>query len=151
VVGAHVLAMFAPAFFTGALVARFGAERIMAFGLVLLGGAGAAALGGLALSDFYLALVLLGLGWNFGFIGATALLTASYRPEERGRAQGMNDFIVFGTVGLASLASGGLLNCLGGDAASGWRAVNLAMIPLLALAFGALLWLALGRARSVER
>lgn len=151
VVGAHVVAMFAPAFFTGTLVARFGAERIMALGLVLLGGAGAAALGGVALSDFYLALVLLGLGWNFGFIGATALLTASYRPEERGRAQGMNDFIVFGTVGLASLASGGLLNCLGGDAASGWRAVNLAMIPLLALAFGALLWLVLGRARPVER
>lgn len=151
VVGAHVIAMFGPAFLTGPLIARFGAERIMAVGLTLLAGAGVAALSGVALSDFFLALVLLGVGWNFGFIGATALLTSAYRPQERGRAQGMNDFIVFGAVGLASLASGGLLNCSGGDPVAGWRAVNLAMIPLLALAFGALIWLVLGRARPAAR
>ncbi len=145
VVGAHVLAMFAPAFFTGALISRFGAERIVAIGLVILAGAGVAGLSGVALGHFYAALVLLGLGWNFGFIGATAMLTSAYRPEERGRVQGMNDFIVFGMVGLTSIASGGLMNCSGGSPVEGWTAVNLAMAPMLALAAAALLWLVLAK------
>jgi MFS family permease len=140
VVGAHVLAMFAPSFFTGHLITRFGAERIVAAGLLTLAGAGAIGLSGVGLGHFYAALILLGLGWNFGFIGATAMLTAAHRPEERGRVQGMNDFAVFGLVGLASLASGGLMNCVGGDPVAGWTAVNLAMIPMLALAFAALIW-----------
>jgi MFS family permease len=143
VVSAHVLAMFAPSFFTGHLIARFGAERIVTTGLVILMAAGAIGLSGVELFHFYGALILLGLGWNFGFIGATAMLTAAHAPEERGRVQGMNDFAVFGMVGLASLASGGLMNCSGGDALQGWTAVNLAMIPMLALAFGALIWFAL--------
>jgi MFS family permease len=145
VVGAHVLAMFAPSFATGSLIARFGVERIMAAGLVTLAGAGAAGLLGVDLFNFYAALILLGIGWNFGFIGATAMLTSAHRPEERGRVQGMNDFLVFGMVGLTSLASGGLMNCSGGSPVQGWTAVNLAMIPMLALAFAALLWLALTR------
>ncbi len=145
IVGAHVLAMFAPAFFTGHLITRFGVERIMTTGLLLLGTAGAIGLSGVELGNFYVALVLLGLGWNFGFIGATTMLTAAHSPEERGRVQGLNDACVFGMVGLASLASGGLMNCSGGTPYAGWIAVNLAMVPMLALAFGALIWLALSQ------
>ena len=143
VVSAHVLAMFAPSFFTGHLIARFGAVRIVAVGLVLLAGAGVTGLAGVELTNFFGALVLLGLGWNFGFIGATAMLTEMHSPEEKGRVQGMNDMIVFGSVTVASLASGGLMNCTGGDPVAGWNAVNIAMIPLLALAGAALIWLAM--------
>lgn len=147
VVSGHVLAMFAPSFFTGGLVVRFGAERIIAIGLVFLAAAGAVALAGVDLLNFFGALILLGIGWNFGFIGATAMLTASHRPEERGKVQGMNDFLVFGLVGLTSLASGGLMNCVAGDAVSGWHAVNLAMIPMLAAAGAGLVWLRLREGR----
>jgi len=86
---------------------------------------------------------LLGIGWNFGFIGGTTMLAESHSPEERGRVQGLNDFMVFGMVTLASLSSGGLMNCSGGSAEQGWQAVNLAMLPLLALAGGALVWFAI--------
>ena len=141
VVTGHVLAMFAPSFFTGHLIARFGTERIMAIGITILGAAGIVALSGVTLPNFYVALILLGLGWNFGFIGATTLLTSAHRPSERGVVQGMNDLIVFGMVTIASLASGGLMNCSGGSAVEGWTAVNLAIVPFLALAGGALLWL----------
>ncbi|RVT84403.1 MFS transporter [Rhodobacteraceae bacterium CCMM004] len=141
VVSAHVLAMFAPSFFTGHLIARFGVERIMALGLAILAASGAVGLAGVALENFFVALILLGIGWNFGFIGATAMLAEAHAPEERGRVQGMNDMIVFGCVTVASLASGGLMNCSGGSAQEGWTAVNLAMAPFLALAGGALIWL----------
>ena len=141
VVSAHVLAMFAPSFFTGHLIARFGARRIVAAGLAILAAAGVVALSGVALLNFFGALVLLGIGWNFGFIGATTLLAQAHAPEERGRVQGLNDALVFGLVTVASLASGGLMNCSGGSAVQGWTAVNLAMIPLLGLAGGALIWL----------
>ena len=87
--------------------------------------------------------MLLGVGWNFGFIGATTMLQSAHSPAERGRVQGLNDALVFGCVTVASLASGGLMNCSGGSVTAGWTAVNLAMIPLLALAGGALIWLAL--------
>ncbi len=141
IVSAHVLAMFAPSFFTGHLIARFGVEKIMATGLVILGAAGIVGLSGVELTNFYLALILLGLGWNFGFIGATTMLAGAHRPEERGVVQGMNDMVVFGMVTVASLASGGLMNCSGGTAVEGWSAVNLAMIPFLVLAGGSLIWL----------
>ena len=149
IVSWHVLAMFAPSFFTGNLIARFGSERVIAAGLALLAAAGAVGLSGVTLGHFSVALILLGLGWNFGFIGATALLTASHTPEERGRVQGMNDFAVMALVCIASLASGGLMNCIGGDPVAGWTAVNLAMAPLLAAAAAALVWLALVRGRPV--
>ena len=145
VVSAHVLAMFAPSFFTGHLIARFGAERIVAAGLAILLAAGLVALEGVDLTNFFAALVLLGLGWNFGFIGATTMLARSHAPSERGRVQGMNDAMVFGLVTVASLASGGLMNCSGGDVVQGWTAVNLAMAPFLALAGGALVWLVVRR------
>ncbi len=148
VVTGHVLAMFVPSFFTGHLIARFGAERIVKLGLVILGGAGLVALQGVDLGNFFVALMLLGLGWNFGFIGATAMLAEAHDPHERGRVQGLNDLIVFGGVTLASLASGGLMNCLGGTPEAGWTAVNLAMIPFLTLAGGALIWLALRPAEA---
>ncbi len=141
IVSAHVLAMFAPSFFTGHLIARFGVERIMSAGLVFLAAAGIVALSGVELTNFFAALILLGLGWNFGFIGATTMLAGAHRPEERGVVQGMNDMIVFGMVTVASLASGGLMNCSGGSAVEGWNAVNLAMIPFLVLAGGSLIWL----------
>ncbi|MEV8465341.1 MFS transporter [Fluviibacterium sp. DFM31] len=143
IVTGHVLAMFAPSFFTGHLIARFGATRIVALGLVILGIAGVVALQGVELENFFLALVLLGLGWNFGFIGATTMLAGAHEPHERGRVQGMNDALVFGGVVLASLASGGLMNCSGGTPEAGWSAVNLAMVPFLTLAGGALIWLTL--------
>ncbi|MCG6902201.1 MAG: MFS transporter [Rhodobacter sp.] len=147
IVSGHVFAMFIPSFFTGHLIARFGAEKIVAIGLTILAAAGAVGLAGVELENFFLALILLGIGWNFGFIGGTAMLAAAHTPEERGRVQGLNDMIVFGCVTIASLASGGLMNCSGGSAQQGWTAVNLAMAPFLALAGAALIWLML-RPRS---
>ncbi|WP_407496030.1 MFS transporter [Pseudooceanicola sp. MF1-13] len=141
VVSMHVLAMYIPSFFTGHLIARFGVEKIVAAGLVILAGAGAVALNGVDLENFFIALVLLGIGWNFGFIGATTMLAGAHEPHERGRMQGLNDLIVFGGVTVASMASGGLMNCSGGSAQAGWTAVNLAMAPFLMLAGGALIWL----------
>jgi MFS family permease len=153
VVTAHVLAMYAPSFFTGHLIARFGAERIVAIGLVILAGAGAVAISGVDLMNFFVALALLGLGWNFGFIGATTMLTAQQAPEERGRLQGLNDLVVFGGVTVASFSSGGLMNCSGGSVQAGWQAVNFAMLPFLVLAGGALIWLAMrsGDAAGADR
>lgn len=140
IVRAHVLAMYVPSFFTGHLIARFGTHRIIAIGLAILASAGVVALNGVEIENFYVALVLLGIGWNFGFIGGTTMLAKSHAPEERGRIQGINDFMVFGMVTVASLSSGGLMNCSGGNAQDGWQAVNLAMVPFLMLAGGALIW-----------
>jgi MFS family permease len=144
IVSAHVLAMYVPAFFTGHLIARFGGRLIVGLGLVILAGAGAVALSGFELERFFIALILLGVGWNFAFIGATAMLATAYKPEERGRVQGINDFVVFGGVFVASLSSGSLMNCTAsGNAQAGWQAVNLAMLPFLVLAGAALIWLVL--------
>jgi MFS family permease len=133
----HVIAMFLPSFVTGNLIARFGKERIVATGLILLLVCSAVALTGTDLTHFWGALILLGVGWNFGFIGATAMLTDTYRPEEAAQAQGFNDFLVFGFVALASAGSGGVF------ALSGWNAVNLVVFPVVTVALAALLWLAL--------
>lgn len=143
VVMGHVLAMYAPSFVTGHIIARFGVEKVMATGLVILAAAGGVAIAGVELTNFFAALILLGIGWNFGFIGATTLLTGSIQPSERGRMQGLNDLIVFGGVTMASFSSGGLMNCSGGSVQSGWQAVNMAMLPFLVLAGGALIWLAM--------
>jgi len=143
IVSAHVLAMYAPSFFTGHLIARFGVERIVALGLLILAASGAVAMSGVELEQFYIALILLGIGWNFGFIGATTMLSRSHNASERGRIQGINDAIVFGGVTMASLSSGQLMNCSGSDVQTGWQLVNLAMLPFLVLAGGALIWLAM--------
>jgi len=128
----HVMAMFAPSFFTGSLIHRFGAERIVAIGLVLLIGCAAVALSGLALWQFWTSLILLGLGWNFGFIGATAMVAASYRPSEKGKVQGFHDFVLFGSVACASLLSGMVYN------AWGWEMLNWMIFPVTVLCFVAL-------------
>ncbi|HPD91158.1 MAG: MFS transporter [Rhodobacter sp.] len=143
IVSAHVLAMYAPSFFTGHLIARFGVEKIVALGLVILAGAGAVAMSGLDLQHFFVALILLGIGWNFGFIGGTTMLARAHTGVERGRIQGVNDAIVFGGVTVASISSGQLMNCSGSDVQTGWQMVNLAMLPFLVLAGGALIWLAM--------
>ncbi len=131
----HVVAMFAPSFFTGNLIVRFGAGRVVAAGLALLIACGAVAHAGLDVAHFWIALILLGIGWNFGFIGATAMVTETYRPEERAKVQAANDFLVFGFVALASLLSGALLNLFG------WDVIVMIVYPVVALCFGLLGWL----------
>ncbi len=138
----HVMAMYAPSFFTGRLIQRFGRERIVATGLLLLIGCAIVALSGIALWQFWTALILLGIGWNFGFIGATAMVADTYRPSEKGRAQGFHDFVLFGSVALASLSSGIVYNAFGWDMLN-WVVFPVAIACLLALAG---LWLA-GRRR----
>lgn len=150
IVSAHVLAMYIPSFFTGHLIVRFGVTRIITAGLLILGMAGVVALSGVTLGNFFIALIFLGIGWNFGFIGATSLLSSAHAPHERGNAQGLNDMMVFGCVTLASLASGGLMNCSGGTPVHGWNTVNIAMIPFLVLAGSALLWLMVCRRRDAR-
>ena len=145
VVSTHVLAMFIPSFFTGHLIIRFGAEKIIAIGLIILAFSGITAFLGVDLMNFYFALALLGVGWNFGFIGATTLISSSHNKSERGVVQGTNDFIIFGSVTLASLTSGGLMNCSGGSPQEGWSTVSLAMIPMLILAGIALTWLIMNK------
>ena len=138
----HVVAMYAPSFFTGRLIARFGALRVIAVGLVLLGGAGAVNLLGITTGHFIVALVLLGLGWNFGFVGASALVLETHRPEEKTRVQSLNDFLVFGTMAVGSLLSGGLLT------GWGWAAVNWVVFPPVVLA---LCFLVVGRRPGMAR
>lgn len=144
----HVLAMFAPSFFTGSLILRFGAEKIVAAGLILLGLTAVVATAGVTQAHFFVALILLGLGWNFGFIGATDMLTSSHAPEERAKVQGLNDFLVFGMVTIASLSSGALLNGFD-DVVTGWNAVNYAEAPFLVLAGAALIWLWMKRRQAL--
>lgn len=133
----HVIAMFGPSFFTGNLITRFGVEKIIAFGLVLLAACALVALSGVAIAHFYATLVLLGVGWNFGFIGATAMVAETYAPEEKAKVQAVNDGLLFGFVALASFSSGKLL------VAYGWEAINLTVFPFVALCLVALAWLVL--------
>jgi MFS family permease len=130
----HILAMYGPSFVTGRLLDRFGKEAITALGLALIAAAAAVGLLGLSVAHFWIALILLGIGWNFGFIGATALVTECYRPEERAKVQAANDFLVFGSVAAASFSSGGLLQ------AGGWETVNWLVFPPVAVALALLAW-----------
>ncbi len=123
----HVLAMFGPSFFTGMLIARFGAEKIVAAGLVVLMACAVVAHMGIELWNFWAALILLGLGWNFGFIGATAIITSSYRPHEADKVQGFHDIVLFGTVALSSFSSGKVFT------AWGWSVMNLVIWPVAGL------------------
>lgn len=128
----HVIAMYAPSFFTGRLITRFGAGKVVSAGLLLTGLATAVGLTGIDVAHFWLTLILLGIGWNFGFIGASALVLECHRPEEKTRVQSFNDFIVFGTMAVGSFASGGLL------AAYDWNMVLWVSFAPLALAVLAL-------------
>ncbi|MFK7903159.1 MAG: MFS transporter [Nitratireductor sp.] len=136
----HVLAMFLPSFFTGNLISRFGKERIVATGLLILIACAVVFLNGVELSNFYLGLILLGVGWNFGFIGATAMITDTYEPHEKGKTQGANDFLLFGSVAIASFCSGLSLN---NDPSQnfGWDFINWVVFPAVAIALLGLLWL----------
>lgn len=131
----HVVAMFAPSFFTGSLISRFGVLRIIAVGGVLNLVCVATALSGLEFLHFWSALVLLGIGWNFMFVGGTTLLAECYEPEEAPRVQGLNDFLVFGMVAVSSLSSGQLLEFIG------WNAVTLTAVPVIGLALAGVFWL----------
>ncbi len=131
----HVFAMFGPSFFTGNLINRFGKEKIVATGMVLLIICALVALSGLELWKFWLSLILLGVGWNFGFIGSTSMITDTYRPSEKNKAQGANDFILFSTVAFSSLMSGLVFNIYG------WNAINYIIFPVVAISIGALIWL----------
>jgi MFS family permease len=127
--------MFAPSFFTGNVIARVGKEKVIAVGLALLAVCGAVALSGIDITHFWAALVLLGLGWNFAFVGATAMVTDCYRPAERNKVQAVNDFAVFATVAFASFSSGNLL------ARIGWDAVAISLFPFVAIALALVAWL----------
>lgn len=111
----HVIAMFGPSFFTGSLIKRFGAGTVATVGLLLTGLSAVVGLAGIDVPHFWATLVLLGLGWNFGFLGASALVLECHRPEEKTRVQSLNDFIVFGLMALGSFSSGGLLSAYGWD------------------------------------
>lgn len=140
----HIVAMFAPSFFTGSVIARFGRLPVIATGLLLLGGCGAIALAGVDLHHFYLALIALGLGWNFAYIGATSLLGTTHTREEQAKVQGLNDFLVLGLVAVGSFGSGALLD------AFGWNAVQYAMAPALVLALAGVAWLGLTSRRAAR-
>lgn len=140
VISAHVIAMFAPSFFTGSLIQRFGAHRVILTGVVLMFACTAVALSGIGVPHFWWSLVLLGLGWNFMFVGGSTLLTETYRPAERARAQGFHDLVVFLTTATSSFASGLILR------ANGWTMLNYVALPFIAIAGAAVLWLFLRKA-----
>ncbi len=124
----HVVGMFAPSFFTGSLIRRYGAPRIMQIGFAMLLGNVAIALVGIEFLNFLSALILLGVGWNFAFIGGTTLLTRTYHPSEQLKVQAINEFSIFGLVAIASLSAGWLYDRFG------WITLNLAAVPLLIIA-----------------
>ncbi|XUY25765.1 MFS transporter [Agrobacterium sp. rho-8.1] len=133
----HVLAMFGPSFFTGMLISRFGAEKIVAAGLLVLMACAVIAHMGIELWNFWVALILLGMGWNFGFIGATSIVSSSYRPHEADKVQGFHDIVLFGTVALSSFASGQVFT------AWGWSVMNLVIWPVAATCLLLILFLLL--------
>ncbi|MBM3557689.1 MAG: MFS transporter [Alphaproteobacteria bacterium] len=139
----HMVAMFLPSFYTGTLIKRFGLLEVMFVGVVLLGGGIGAALSGVTAWHFWASLVLIGVGWNFMFIGGTTLLTDAYQPAERAKTQAANDFLVFGTMAVGSFLSGNLLHHFG------WTEVNLGAVPLCFIAGGLILWLRDRRRRGV--
>ena len=139
VISAHVIAMFGPSFFTGSLIHRFGVLNVMMAGVALMFGCVAIGLSGQLVTHFWWSLVLLGVGWNFMYVGGTTLLTEAYRPAEKAKAQGANEILVFCTTATSSFTSGVLVN------ASGWNTLNYVALPFLAIPGAAALWLALRR------
>jgi MFS family permease len=131
----HVIAMFAPSFYTGQLVVRFGKERMIIAGMVILVSCAIVNLLGITVMNFWVGLVLLGLGWNFAFVAATAMVTECHRPSERAKVQGFNDFIIFAVTTCGSLLAGYLL------ATVGWSTINWLLIPVTAVGIIAVVWL----------
>ncbi|MCJ9704327.1 MFS transporter [Bradyrhizobium sp. SHOUNA76] len=140
----HIVAMYGPSFFTGALIARFGAPKIVAAGLLLEAGAAGIGLSGLTAMHFWATLVVLGVGWNFSFIGASALVLETHRPQERNKVQAFNDFLVFGMMAIGSFSSGQLL------ANYGWSAVNLVVFPPVVLGLAVLSLVSWARRRKAR-
>ncbi len=132
----HIVGMFAPSFFTGSLIRRFGLPQVMLVGVLLNLVCVSIAVSGVEVMNFWLAMLLLGVGWNFMFVGATTLLTETHEPAERAKVQGVNDAAIFITLVASSLASGALFSF------QGWQAMNYYALPALALAGGAIVWLA---------
>src|SRR5882757_3891960 len=130
----HILGMFAPSFITGTLIARFGIERVAGLGLAIIIVAAMIGISGISLWHFWIALTLLGVGWNFAFIGATTMVTQCHRPNERNKVQAFNDFLVFGSMAISSFSSGALL------VSFGWTAVNEVVFPVVLVAAELLLW-----------
>ncbi len=137
----HIIAMFGPSFFTGKLIQRFGKERLVIVGMLILAVCGLVSLSGLTVAHFWVALILLGIGWNFAFIGATAMVTDCHTPAERAKVQGLNDFVIFGTTTIGSLLAGFLL------AVVGWDTINGALIPVALAGAAAAAVLVFARAR----
>ena len=140
VVSSHVIGMFAPSLIAGSLIKRFGVLNIILAGAALNVACVAVALNGVDVAHFWVALVLVGVGWNFMYIGGTTLLTETYRPEEKAKAQGANDMSIFVMMVISSLTSGFLVS------RAGWNTVNLLALPVLAAVAGAAVWLALRKA-----
>ena len=143
VISWHVIAMFAPSFFTGTLIKRFGLPAIMLAGVAIMFVCVAIALAGITVTHFWLALLLLGIGWNFMYVGGTTLLTDAYLPSEKAKTQGMHDFLVFGVTVVASFSSGLLLKN------NGWQMLNYAALPFLVIAALACLWLLLNTKKTI--
>lgn len=139
----HVLGMYAPSFFTGTLIVRYGVNRIVALGLALLFVSAVVGMAGLSVAHFWISQTLLGVGWNFAFIGATTIVARSHRPEERNKVQSLNDFLIFGTMTIGSFASGWILATLG------WVAVNAVMFPPILAASALLIWLMMRERRQL--
>jgi MFS family permease len=142
VLASHVIGMFAPSFFTGSLIKRFGVLPVMLAGVACLAACVAFAVSGQEVKDFWWALVLLGVGWNFTYIGGSTLLTEAYRPSEKAKAQGANEITIFGVQALSSFSAGVLVNT------AGWTILNLVALPMIALAGAGACWLLLARRRS---
>ena len=139
----HVLGMYAPSFATGALISRFGLERITGAGLALIIVSAVIGIAGISLWHFWIALAVLGVGWNFAFIGATTMVTHCHRPNERNKVQAFNDFLVFGSMAIGSFSSGALL------VSFGWSMVNGVVFPVVLAATALLVWGALRGRRQV--
>jgi MFS family permease len=140
----HLIGMFLPAFFTGHLIHRFGIPAIALTGTAMLVVCGLVAVSGTSLVHFWIALALLGLGWNFMFVAGTTLLTHAYRPEERAKVQGLNEFLIAGSAALGSFSAGGVFGTLG------WNALNLLVLPLLAAVASITIWYALTQRAARE-
>jgi MFS family permease len=139
----HVLAMYLPSFITGSLILRFGVARVTTAGLIILALSAAVGLAGITVAHFWIALILLGVGWNLSFVGATTMVFDCHRAEERNKVQAFNDFLIFGSMAIGSFASGSML------AHYGWALVNLVMLPVVGIAGAMLLWLTLRERRAL--
>jgi MFS family permease len=140
----HIVAMYGPSFFTGWLIARFGAPRIVALGLTLEAVGAMIGLSGITTLHFWATLIVLGIGWNFGFVGASALVLETHRPQEHNKVQAFNDFLVFGMMAVGSFSSGQLL------ANYGWSAVNMVVFPPVLLGLVMLAAVSFAKRRAVQ-